>query len=72
MQIEVIDFTETYAPGGNWTIVRTLLVLSIQLGLANSQLDYLAAFPQADATWIQRTWVCIQAQEEFIWFTSKP
>ena len=48
MQIEGVDFHETYAPVANWTTIRTLLVLSVQLGLCTAQLDYLAAFPQAN------------------------
>ena len=48
MQIEGVDFYETYAPVANWTTIRTLLVLSVQLGLCTAQLDYLAAFPQAN------------------------
>ena len=46
MQIEGIDFDQTYAPIVNWVTVRTLLILSMQLGLKTAQVDYTAAFPQ--------------------------
>ena len=48
MQIEGVDFDETYAPVVNWITVRTLLILSLQLGLVTAQVDYTAAFPQSD------------------------
>ena len=48
MQIEGVDFDETYAPVVNWVTVRTLLILSQQLGLVTAQVDYTAAFPQSD------------------------
>ena len=48
MQIEGVDFDETYAPVVNWITVRTLLILSQQLNLATAQADYTAAFPQVE------------------------
>jgi hypothetical protein len=47
-QIKGIDFTETFAPVAKWTTVRFLLIMSILLGLSTKQLDYVAAFIQAD------------------------
>lgn len=47
-QIKNVDFFETYAPVVSWTTVRLLLILSIELGLATSQVDYTAAFVHAD------------------------
>jgi transposase InsO family protein len=46
-QIDGVDVFDTYAPVVSWTTVRLLLVLSISLGLATSQVDYTAAFVQA-------------------------
>ena len=48
MQIEGVDFDETFAPVVNWITVRTLLILSQQLNLATGQAEYTAAFPQAE------------------------
>ena len=48
MQIEGVDYFETYAPVVQWSTVRTLLVMSIVLGLATKQIDYSNAFCQAD------------------------
>ena len=48
MQIEGVDFSETHAPVANRTTVRTLLMLATHLNLSTGQLDYTAAFPQAD------------------------
>ena len=42
------DFFNTFAPTVSWTTVRMLLLLSIQLNLANKQVDYTAAFVHAD------------------------
>ena len=47
-QIKNVDFFETYAPVVSWTTVRLLLILSIELGLATSQVDYTAAFVHAE------------------------
>jgi hypothetical protein len=47
-QIEHVDYFETFAPVVSWTTVRLLLMLSVQLDLANKQVDYTAAFIHAD------------------------
>lgn len=47
-QIKGVDFFETYAPVVNWNTVRLLLILSAQLKLANTQIDFVAAFVNAD------------------------
>ena len=46
MQIEDIDFVDTFVPVIQWTNVRTLLIISLQLTLATAQVDT-AAFPQS-------------------------
>ena len=43
-----IDFFESYAPVVQWATVRTLLILSVILSLKSMQVDYTAAFCQAD------------------------
>lgn len=48
MQIEGVDYFDTYAPVVNWQTVRLMLILSIILGLATKQVDYTAAFVHAD------------------------
>ena len=45
MQIEGVDFEETYASVVNWITVRTLLVLSQLLSLKTAKKVYTAAFP---------------------------
>ena len=47
MQKQGIDYFESFAPVVSWTTVRTLLILSVMLGLQSSQVDYVAAFCQA-------------------------
>jgi hypothetical protein len=47
MQIEGVDFFDTFAPVVNWTTVRLMLVLSLVLNLATMQVDYTAAFLHA-------------------------
>ena len=47
-QIENVDYFETFAPVVNWNTVRLLLTLSAELGLANTQVDFVAAFVNAD------------------------
>ncbi len=49
-QIEGIDVFDTFAPVVQWSTVRLLLVLSLSLGLATKQVDYVAAFCQAPIT----------------------
>ena len=46
-QIEGVDFFDTFAPVVQWSTVRLLLVLSLTLGLATKQVDYVSAFCQA-------------------------
>ena len=43
-----MDFFDTYAPVVKWTTVRSLLILTAQLGLATKQVDHTAAFVHAD------------------------
>ena len=47
-QIANVDFFETFAPVVNWNTVRLLLILTAELGLANTQVDFVAAFVNAD------------------------
>jgi hypothetical protein len=47
-QVEGVDYCETFAPVVNWTTVRFLLMMSILLDLETKQVDYVAAFVQAD------------------------
>jgi hypothetical protein len=47
-QIDGVDVFDTYAPVVSWTTVRLLLILSVVLGLATKQVDYTAAFVQAE------------------------
>ena len=46
-QIEGVDFFDTFAPVVQWSTVRMMLVLSLTLGLASKQVDYVSAFCQA-------------------------
>ena len=46
-QIEGIDFFDTYAPVVHWSTIRLLLMTSIMMGLATSQVDYTCAFLHA-------------------------
>jgi hypothetical protein len=46
-QIEGVDYFDTFAPVVNWTTVRLMLILSLILGLATTQVDYTAAFVHA-------------------------
>ena len=47
-KVKDVDFFDTYAPVVKWTTVRSLLVLTAQLGLATKQADCTAAFVHAD------------------------
>jgi hypothetical protein len=76
-QVEGSDFDETFAPVVSWTTVRFLLMMSILLGLATKQVDYIDAFVQAR----QFTLKCREAslnqvkttaQEVALWFETKP
>ena len=46
-QIEGVDFFDTFAPVVQWSTVRMMFILSLQLGLASTQVDYVSAFCQA-------------------------
>ena len=48
MQLEGIDFFETYAPVVQWTTIRLMFILEILLGLKSKQGDVLATFLHAD------------------------
>ena len=48
LQIEGMEFFETYAPVVQWSTVCALLVMSIVLNLATQQIDFSNAFCQAD------------------------
>ena len=44
MQLEGIDFSETYAPVIQWTTARLMLILEFLLGLKSKQGDVTADF----------------------------
>jgi len=48
MQLEGVDFFETYAPVVQWTTVRLMLILEVLLELKSKQGDITAAFLHAD------------------------
>ena len=50
MQIEGVDFFNTFAPVVQWATVRLLLNLSITLNLETIQVDYVSAFCQVCRT----------------------
>ena len=47
LQIEGVDFFHTFAPVVQWSSDRMMFILSLQLGLASTQVDYVLAFCQA-------------------------
>jgi hypothetical protein len=47
-QIDGVDVFNTYALVVSWTMVRLLLILLVVLGLASKQVNYTAAFIQAE------------------------
>ena len=47
MQIEGVDFFNTFSPVVQWATVRLMLNLSTTLGLESVQVDYVSAFCQA-------------------------
>ena len=49
MQLEGIDFFETYAPVDQWTTVRLILILEVLLGLKSKQGNVTADFLLADS-----------------------
>ena len=48
LQVEGVEFFETYAPVVQWSTVCALLVMSIVLNLATQQIDFSNAFYQAE------------------------
>ena len=48
MQLEVIDFFETYTPVVQWTAFRLMIILEVLLGLKSKQGDVTAAFLHAN------------------------
>ncbi len=48
MQLEGIDFFETYVPVVQWTTVRLMLILEVLLWLKLKQVDVTAAFLHAN------------------------
>ena len=47
MQVEGVDYTESYAPVASWTTIRMLLCLSVNQGWITKQVDFSNAFVQA-------------------------
>ena len=47
LQIEGVDFFDTYAPVVSWLTVRIVMIISLILRLESVQVDYTAAFIQA-------------------------
>ena len=47
-QVEGIDFWETWSPVGQWSTVRTMMVLLTKLGSCTAQADITAAFVHAE------------------------
>jgi hypothetical protein len=47
-QVKNKDYFSVFSPVCNWNTVRLLLTLTAQLGLANTQVDFVSAFVQAD------------------------
>ncbi len=48
MQLEGVDFFETYAPVVQWTTIRLMFILEVLLGLKSKQGDITCAFLHAD------------------------
>ncbi len=47
LQIEGVDFSDTYSPVVSWSTVRLLLILTVILDLKTKQIDYTLAFIHA-------------------------
>lgn len=47
MQIKCVDYVDTFVHVVQWTTIRTLTILSVQLNLGTGHVDYTAAFLQA-------------------------
>ncbi len=50
MQLEGVDFFETYAPVVQWTMIWLMFILEVLLGLKSKQGDVTCAFLHADLT----------------------
>ena len=48
LQLEGVDFFETYAPVVQWTTIWLMFILEVLLGLKSKQGDVTCAFPHAD------------------------
>ncbi len=48
MQLEGVDFFETYAPVVQWTTIRLMFILEVLLGLKSNQGGITCAFLHAD------------------------
>jgi hypothetical protein len=48
MQLEGVNFFETYAPVIQWTMIRLMFILEVLLGLKSKQGDVTCAFLHAD------------------------
>jgi hypothetical protein len=70
LQIEGVDYFETFAPVVNWQTIRLMLILSIVLGLATKPVDYTAAFIHAP---IDRdpNWDAMTDEEKEVAYTLK-
>eukprot|EP00957_Ditylum_brightwellii_P075197 5714742-Ditylum_brightwellii.AAC.1 len=47
-KVEEIDYFETYAPVVLWSTIRTVMTLTVNLGIKLQQVDYTNAFVQAE------------------------
>ncbi len=48
IQLERVDFFETYAPVVQWTTIQLMFILEVHLGLKSKQGDIICAFLHAD------------------------
>ena len=48
LQVEGVDYFESYAPVVSWTTVRMMMCLAAQRGWASRQVDFSNAYVQAD------------------------
>ena len=71
-QVEGVDYFQTYAPVVQWSTVRTLLVLSVTIGLKSKQVDYTNAFVQADTdTDVSVEMPPMHTKDGFVWKLKK-
>ena len=49
MQMHGVNFWDTYAPVVTWPTIRLILILSLLFGWYTAQVDFVLAYPQADA-----------------------